>query len=180
MGVSHAVASRYAKSLIELATEKNALDNVKNDFAGLIKIIEENRDFELMLSSPIIGHDKKLSILNAVFKSSVHELTSAFFKLITTKNREEDLAGIAKEFIAQYNEHKGVREVDVTTTIPLTDSLRKEVQDIVKKATGKEALINEKIDENLIAGYILRMEDRQIDASVKTQLQKVKNQLNKK
>lgn len=175
MAVSYRVASRYAKSLTELAQEKSLLDNVHADMLLFVDVYDKNRDFQLMLESPIINHGKKLNILETLFKKNVSDLTMSFFTIITKKNRERDLYGIAKQVLVKYNEIKGIQTAEVKTAVALPDGLKKEFSDIVSKAIGKEVDLQETVNEDLIGGYILRVEDKQIDNSVKSNLQKLRH-----
>ncbi|MFM7859761.1 MAG: ATP synthase F1 subunit delta, partial [Flammeovirgaceae bacterium] len=97
--MSHSrVASRYVKSLLSLAEEQKVLDQVHADMQLLDSVCKINRDFTLMLKSPIIKHDKKRDILEAIFKNKVHHLTMAIIDILTRKNREPLLPAIAAEF----------------------------------------------------------------------------------
>lgn len=169
------VASRYVNSLLSLAVEQKALDAVHKDMQLFAKVADENRAFSLMLRNPIIKHDKKREILQALFKGKVHALTQAIFDIITRKNREAILVDIAKEFHNAYNVHKGIAKGVVTTAIPLDASLRKELEQIVKKVSaGKEVELVEKVDASMIGGFVLSVGDRQIDASIKNKLKELK------
>lgn len=172
------VASRYVKSLLGLAVEKGALDKVHNDMLMFSKVCEENRSFTLMLHNPIIKHDKKRDILEALFKGKVHTLTLAIFDIITRKNREPLLPAIAKEFHAAYNEYNGVGEATITTAIPMDSKLRSEIEKIVKRISDKKQVeIEEKVDAGMIGGFVLNVGDRQIDASIKNKLNALKVKL---
>lgn len=164
------IASRYAKSLLELAVEKGKLEEVNKDMAVLSNLAEENRDFELMLKSPIVTHGKKLEILRKVFEGKVDELSLSIFTLLTKKHREGYLPLIAQEFHHLYNEHKGIEEATVTTTFALDDKTRKAFVDVVKGISKKEVELKEVVDENLIGGFVLKIGDRQIDDSVSSRL----------
>jgi len=165
------VASRYVKSLLGLAVEQNALETVHNDMISFSKVCAENRAFTLMLRNPVIKHDKKKEILNAIFGGKVHALTTAIFEIITKKNREPLLPAIAKEFHIAYNDYKGIGEASVTTAFPLDARLRAEIEQIVKKISDKKQVeIVEKVDAEMIGGFVLNVGDRQIDASIKNKL----------
>ena len=171
------VASRYVKSLLGLAVEKNALDKVHQDMLMFSKICDENRSFLLMLRNPIIKHDKKRDILEAIFKGKVNQLTMAIFDIITRKNREPLLPVIAKEFHAAYNQYNGVGEASITTAIPMDSKLRAEIEQIVKKLSEKKQVeITEKVDAEMIGGFVLNVGDRQVDASIKNKLKALKVQ----
>ena len=171
------VASRYAKSLIDLAKEKNVLEVVIEDMKLFKDTADKNRGLMLALKSPVVRHEKKLNILKALFQNRVNPVSYSIFEIITKKNRESILDAIADEFIKQYNEHEGILKATVITTTPLTEELRKQFNDIVATATGKRIELEEKINPDLIGGYILRVNDRQIDASLRSRLNELKLQL---
>jgi len=164
------IASRYAKSLLSLAEEQGALEAVHDDMKLFSQMIEENRDFELLLNSPVVVSTKKLVILNQVFEGKVNDLTLKFFVLLTRKKREGYLPAVATEFHHQYNVSKGIAEATVTTTFALNDELRKEFNSVVAKISGKNVELTEKIDETLIGGFVLKIGDRQIDDSISARL----------
>jgi F-type H+-transporting ATPase subunit delta len=139
------------------------------------KVIEENRPFELMLKNPIIKHEKKRNILEKVFAGRVHPLTMAIFDILTRKNREPLLPAIAREFHTAYNIHKGIGKATITSAVPLDAELRSEFENIVKKlsTTDKVELI-EKVDKDIIGGFVLNVGDRQVDASIKNKLKALK------
>lgn len=169
------VASRYVKSLLSLAVEQGAVEAVHNDMQLFNEVCRSNRPFAMMLQSPIIRHDKKKNILAAIFKGKVHNLTFAILEMLTDKNREPLLPAIAHEFHNAYNEYKGIEKASVTTTIAVDAKLKAEIEAIVKKlSTRKQVELVEKIDKDLIGGFILNVGDRQIDASIKNKLKSLK------
>lgn len=168
-------ASRYVKSLLGLAVEQNALEQVHQDMQLFAKVVAENRSFELMLKNPIIKHDKKRDILESLFKGKVHSLTMSILDIITRKNREPLLPAIAKEFHNAYNEHKGIGKATVTTAVPLDVKLRSEIENLVKKYSNKSNIeLTEKVDKEMIGGFILNVGDQQVDASIKNKLKALK------
>lgn len=174
------VASRYVKSLLGLAVEQKALEAVHQDMQAFAKLCEQNREFTLMLKSPVIKHEKKRDILEAIFKGKVHNLTLAIFDIITRKNREPILPAIAKEFHNAYNEYNGVGGASVITAVPLDSKLRGEIEKIVKKLSDKKQVeITEKVDAELIGGFVLNVGDRQVDASIKNKLKALKVKFSK-
>ncbi|GHN00463.1 ATP synthase subunit delta [Cytophagales bacterium WSM2-2] len=169
------VASRYVKSLLSLAIDQKAVEVVHKDMQMFDQVCRTNREFSNMLKSPIIRHEKKKDILEALFKGKVNPLTLAIIEIITKKNREPLLPAIAHEFHNAYNEYKGIEKATVTTTIAVDSKLKGEIEAIVKKLSSKkEVELIEKVDKDLIGGFILNVGDRQIDASVKNKLKSLK------
>lgn len=169
------VASRYAKSVIELAKEQNVLEFVVHDMALFAKVCAENHALIATLKSPIIKHDKKLTILKKLFEGKVNPVTISLFEIISRKNREEYLVEIAVEFGKQYREMRNILSGTVTTSFPINDDLRSQFKGIVLSAYGKEVELTEKVDKEIIGGFILKVGDRQIDESIKNKLQRLKN-----
>lgn len=168
------VASRYAKSLIELADEKGVLEQVHNDMLLFSKVVSQNRDFELLLTNPVITPDKKLAVLTGIFGGKVQQMTQMFFNIVTSKNRESVLTFIASEFEKQYNELKGIQVVTVRSAVPLAPAQRDALIKQLTAETGKIIQLKESVDPSLIGGFVLRVGDKQIDNSVKNSLRKLK------
>ena len=169
------ISSRYAKSLLELASETGNLESVYKDMQLLAESFKGSRELVLAMQSPIIKSDKKLAILNALFGGKVSSLSSTFFEILTRKNRESALFSIAKEFLVQYNLVKGIQKAQLYTPVKIDDTLRQQFTKLVEEKTGKKAEIEEHIKQDLIGGYVLRIGDMQLDNSVKSKLQKIKN-----
>lgn len=113
------VASRYAKSLMDLAVERGELEVVQQDIELFHKTIKENRQLELLLTNPIVQSEKKRAILTSLFKGKISPLTSKFLDIISSKNREDFLPAIVSEFLRQYREYKGITRAQVVTTFRL-------------------------------------------------------------
>jgi F-type H+-transporting ATPase subunit delta len=171
-------ASRYAKSLIDLSTEQNAFEEIRNDMVLIERAIDQNSVLEAVLKNPVIPLDKKYSILEEIFGKSVHAITKLYLKLVVSKGRSAILFDTTKAFIRQYNEIKGIVTAEVTSATELTDASKQEIVAVVKKEIGaKEVIIKEKVNEKLIGGFILKVGDRQFDASIAGSLNKLKKEL---
>lgn len=170
-------ASRYAKSLIDLSVEQNALEEMKNDMVLIEQVIDQNSVLEAILQNPVIPLDKKFGILNEILSKNVSPITSSFLKLIVNKGRSAILFDTTRAFIRQYNVIKGIVTAEVSSAIALTPESKAEIVSVVKKETGaKEVIIKEKVNENLIGGFILKVGDKQFDASIAGSLNKLKKE----
>lgn len=173
------VASRYVKSLLGLAVEKGVLEAVHQDMLLFSRTCKENHALVMMLKSPVIRHDKKRDILEKIFTGKMNSLSMAIIDILTRKNREPLLPSIASEFHNAYNEFKGIGHANITTTLPLDKEMREVIESIVKKLSDrKQVEIDEKVDKDLIGGFILNVGDRQIDASIKSKLKKLSLKFN--
>ena len=122
------VATRYAKSLLELAIEQDKIDSILGDMNFLLTTNSETRDFESLIASPIVNTDKKIEIFEKVF-SQFEDVTMSFVKLITKNRRESHLPAIAQSFSDQVKEFKGIVPMTITSAAPLDSSTRERRKD---------------------------------------------------
>jgi F-type H+-transporting ATPase subunit delta len=132
------VASRYAKSLIDLAEEQNILGEINNDMVFFLHTLKANSELKAVLGNPIISHTKKLNILTAVFESKVNKLSIAFYKLMINKGRGEVLYTTAQEYIDQYDVKKHITKASIVSATPLSDVNMQKIIAEVKAAVGGE------------------------------------------
>jgi F-type H+-transporting ATPase subunit delta len=164
------VSFRYAKSLLDLSLEKGQLEQVREDMQLVLDTIRDNHELSLMLKSPIIKTDKKNEVLKAIFGGKIGVISSEFINIITHKRREMELEGIAAAFLSQYKTHKKILTAVITTASGLDKSLREKVLAIVKGSTTSEVELTEKVNKDLIGGFVLRVGDQQVDASIRRQI----------
>ncbi|MNE31035.1 ATP synthase subunit delta [compost metagenome] len=169
-------ASRYAQALLDLAIEQNKVDAIAADMKYMATVCAENRDLELMLESPIVKADQKLNVLNAVF-DQFDKVTNLFVELIVKNGREGYLSQIASSFDVLLKAHQGIVPVTLISAQKLDDKVKKEILSKVQASTTGTVELTEKIDADLIGGFIVRMGDNQIDASVASQINKLKQRL---
>lgn len=165
------IASRYAKSLVDLAQEKDLLDRTKEDITNFLDVCEV-RDFQLLLKSPIVHTDKKQGVFKRLFDGHYDQLTLAFFDIILRKGREEFLPEIAEEFLRQYRAIRKIAAVSLTTANPLTDAQEESIKaKIVEAVDAVETVdLHTEVDADIIGGFILEFDDKLYDASVAHQL----------
>ena len=164
------VAQRYAKALMDLAIERNQLEEVKAD----IDFIRQS-----LLLSPVIGDKKKSQIFKAIFENRVTPLTFSFFDLVFLKRREWVLSEIAEAFFEKYRELKGIEIIEITTATEISDELKSNIrgrfQDL-PRFQNKTVEIKSKVDESILGGFIAQSHDILFDASIKNDLQYIGRQ----
>jgi F-type H+-transporting ATPase subunit delta len=169
-------AIRYAKAILSFALEQKKEVQVNEDMLLIATTIEESKELQVLLSSPVIKTELKKASLNTLFASKVSSLTIGLINLLIDNKRLAILSYVAKQYTALFDKLKGIEVAKVTTAVPLTDALNKKVLSKVKELTGKEATIENVIDPEIIGGFILRIGDVQYDASVANKLQGLKRQ----
>jgi F-type H+-transporting ATPase subunit delta len=168
---------RYAKALISSAKEQGTMDSVRMDMEGFMGIIKIVPDLKQLLESPIINPAKKLEVLSAIFTGKMQPLTLSFFRLALEKNREEHLPGMARMYIELYKQEKGIKIAMLKTAEPIDKGTRDELIRMIRKTFKAEIELHEETDKELVGGFILQVEDQQLDASISGQLKKIKREL---
>ncbi len=174
------IASRYAKSLLDLAQEQGKLERILEDINTLKESVK-NRDLYLLFKSPIINGTKKLQIVDALFAGKFDEMTMGFARIVINKGREMHLPEIADEFIQQYKVLKHISTIKVTTATPLGDAALAKIKEqlLNSSATDQEVEIETKVDPSLIGGFVIEFDDQLYDASVVHQMDKLKKEFSK-
>lgn len=173
------VSARYAKSLLELALEHGSLEEVRTDMELIAGTVKGSRELNVFLKSPVITSDKKASVIREVFGQKLSKLTSTFTDILASKHRESLLGHIAEAFLTQYKTHQNIVTATVTTAVPLSNDMREKISGIVKSRTGLTVELHEKVDKDIIGGFILQIEDQQIDSSIAGKLEELKSEFSK-
>jgi F-type H+-transporting ATPase subunit delta len=167
----------YAQSLLELAGEQNQAEPVGEELKRLTEILEKNPTFVAYLSDPGIGHEERAGVLKTLFFGKVSPLMWNFLGVLNLKGRLKGLQNISSAYDDLLDEKLGKIEVDVTVAQKLAPDQLEQVRQRVSQALGKEAVMHQYVDESIIGGLLLRVQDKLIDSSVRSQLQALKHQM---
>ena len=171
------LASRYAKSLLDLAVERGQLEQVNTDMLYLQQLNKGSRDFLNLLRSPVVSADKKLTVYNMVAATHVSELTNAFIKLLINKGREGELPEIITAYIKQYKDYKGIHIVKLTTASALSDTVKQSIVNQVRNTSEMQNIeLEVVVDPNIIGGFVLQSGDKLIDVSIAYDLKAISRQ----
>lgn len=171
------LATRYAKSIIDLAIENDQLHAVYADMKLILRICKTNPDFVAVLRSPIIKAGTKGKIVESITRDKVSVITTAFIQLLVTKGREINLPEIASAFETQYNEINNIHKVKITAAVPMSEDLKNSIVAKVKLGSSLAKLeLETVVNEELIGGFILETGGKSIDASILRDLKDIKKQ----
>jgi len=170
------VAKRYAQGLLNFTKESGSTDAVFTEMGDMVKTIRNSKELQNFFASPVIDSKKKISIALEIFKG-FSPVTQSLVQLIIKQGRESQMQNIAQEFVNKVNEMNGVQRITLTSATQLTEG---NIESVLKSTP----LINHDnkfdvktiIDPAILGGYILRVGDQQIDASVKSKLGKLKKE----
>ena len=167
------VASRYAKSIIDLAKEKGTLEQVKTEMEEVAKVIKSNSELKAVLANPIIKTDKKQNILKALFEGKVSTEVSSFFDIMIRKGRGELVYATAVEFIREYNELQGIVKAEVVSAQPLSSANIQSIGNKIAEQVNAHVILTNRVDSSLIGGFIIKVGDKQLDESIAGKLNKL-------
>jgi len=171
------ISVRYANALFLTAKENNELDNVKKDIEFILSLFKEMPQLKFVMESPVIKTSDKLNIIKNVFSSRIAELTIKFLNLIVKNKRELQVQNISRNFIDKYKEFKGIKTVTLTTAYKIDEDTKRHLIEKIKKTFDKIIELHENVDTGIIGGFILKIEDQQLDSSVTSKLSRIKRKL---
>lgn len=170
------ISVRYSKALFESALGSKTVDTVFSDMT-LISEICRIPEVKEVLESPVIVPSKKQKILIVLFEKNVSPLTLSLISLLVKNGREAYLPGVARVFRDETLKYKGITPAFLSTAVPADSETREKIKALISKIFGTKVELSETTDESLIGGFILKVNDSYIDASVKSKLRKIRRTL---
>ncbi|MDE0553808.1 MAG: ATP synthase F1 subunit delta [Candidatus Poribacteria bacterium] len=171
------VAKPYARALYDAALEQNALADIVADIDYLQALIEGSEAFVQLISSPILSPQFKSETFDQIFADATHPLTINFLKLLALKQRERYLSAMMDVFSAIVDEAAGRLVAKVTTAVALTPQQEGQLIQHLGAYSGKQVRLESTVDPEIQGGFIVQLADTVFDASVATQLQRLRHQL---
>ena len=173
---NYRIVQRYAQSLINLAEDQNALEEVNKDVNLVLEVLK-NRDYYLLMKSPVIKPGTKKEINRKLFSDSVHKLTMEFIEILIRKGREKVVADIFEGARDEYNRLKGITKVTLITAISADQSLIDKIITTLEKIKDiKQVDLKAKVDPEIIGGLVLDFGDKVINSSIKYELNAIKKE----
>lgn len=170
------LSKRYAQALFDLAIEMKILEEVEKDMKLIHSVLLENRELRIVLANAVLDGYKKVRVLNKIFDGKVQKLTIKFLDLITSKNRVAYLDPVCASFETIYKEYKNIMPVTLTTAYKADRKVINAILTKLEAVSDKHLEVTEKVDEDLIGGFMLEFEDFQYDDSIKVQLKRLANE----
>lgn len=171
------IASRYAKAFLMYVQEAGSGEKVYSQVCRLVRVIGELPQMKTYLEdSSDVSLERKISLLSAALESPVDDAIADFLKLITRHHREEYFHRMLLSFIGQYRVANNIKVGRVVTAVPY-DDLGDRLERIFHDRTGAEVHLIEEVNPDIIGGYIFELDGYRMDASVETQLARIRRQL---
>ena len=171
------VADVYAEALFSLALEEDALDVYESEIQMIHDVFLNNAEFSAVMLHPQISASEKLSIMETVFKGHVHDNILGLFALVFRKRREKSIPEILRMFIVKEKAHRDVTAARVISAVPLTEEQLEVLVENLSKNLNKKVEVQTAVDESLIGGLKIYVAGKVMDASVKKQMEDLKENL---
>lgn len=171
------ISVRYSRALFQSAVDKNLLDKINQDMI-LIREFCKNTEMSEFLKSPIIVPSKKKDILHKIFGNEINPLTMALLDLVVDHGREGYVPAIARVFITNTLKYNGITESVLTTAVKVDSAVAKRVSELISRLFNTKVDLEEKVNPDIIGGFILKVDDNYINASVQNKLRKIRKELN--
>lgn len=168
------VAKRYAQGLLDFTNESGQTATVFSEMKDVVKIMSESKDLNKFFLTPYIDSKKKVEVAKEIFKG-LSVSSQNLIILVIKQGRENQLRNIAQEFINKVEDINGVQRITLTTATQLSNSNIEEIlksTNLVNSNSNFDLKVN--VNPAILGGYILRVGDQQVDASVKSKLNQVK------
>lgn len=169
-----AISVRYAKAIFSLAKQKEMLSALKNDMELVADVCTRSVDFNLLLKSPVVKTSEKVHLIKLIFSKKIENLSLDFLELVTRNKRETFIPSICRNVLTFIRKEKNIKTAVITTAKPLSDEVLQKAEKTLKEELGTEVELTGHENPGIIGGIILRIDDKQYDASVSTQLKKLK------
>ena len=171
------ISVRYSKAIIEMSREKNILETVKTDMDFIGQCLNQIPEFKLVLDSPVINTSEKRALFKKSLGENIHPVTLSFINLIFTNRRETYLEPIIHYFMYLYNKEIGIKPAVLLSPAKFDPALRAKIVHIFSQKLNIKMELQEQTEPELLGGFVMRIEDYQIDASISSRLSKIKKEL---
>jgi ATP synthase F1 delta subunit len=175
-----AIADVYAEGLLKAADEQNAAEEVAEQFRDLIAYMDKDADFKRFLTAESVDDDPRRVSLEKLFRGRMHDLLLNMLQVMNNRNRLSIVRQVYRCVELRMEARHQQVEVTVETAKPLGDDMKNLLQTRISEWVGKEALLIEDVDPELIGGIVVSVGDMQVDASVLSQVRRMSDRLNER
>lgn len=171
------VSVRYAKALFKLSVEKGVMEEVYKDIQLLLSHYKDNDNFRMFVQSPVVKAGKKKALLNEVYGNVVNPITLGALELIIDNNREAILDAVFRSFSSFYREDKNIKIATLYSAFDMDKEFQGEIKSLVAKELNCDIELSVVVRTDLLGGFILKIDDKMVDASILGKLNRVRKHL---
>ncbi len=167
-------AISYSDALFALALEEEKSDLIKDQLSFVDKQMQENKEFLSLMMHPKIHKEQKKQVLQEIFVKQLDRTMLNFLKLLTDKGRFHDLHEICKEYCKRYNEENNIAVAEVCSARSLHQEEVQKIQTMLEKKLNKQVEMHIRIDEDLLAGVRIKINDVVLDHTAWNKMEHLK------
>ena len=171
------IANRYAEALFQIGEEENKTENLYNELKEVSSLMTTNKDLNNVMKSPLISKNEKIQLIDTLFDGKIDNDFKKFFKILVAKGRITSVEAIQETYKELLNEKNNILEGYVISAVPMDDEKIKELETELSKKYNKNVTLENKVDKSIIGGVLVRLGNTEIDGTIKTRLDELKNQL---
>jgi F-type H+-transporting ATPase subunit delta len=171
------VASRYANALFEVGISEGTTAALNDELKVIVDLFNENEDFLKILKAPLISKEEKKALVEKIYQDKTSLEMMNFLKVLIDKDRIGIIDEIFIEFNALINESNNILEAVAITAVPMSEKDLNNLKLKLSEAKGKNIILKNEVDKSVIGGVLVKMGNEEIDGTIKTRLEKLKDQL---
>lgn len=167
------ISKRYAKAFFDFAVEEKTLDAVYADMELISSTCNASRELMLLLKNPVIQNRKKMSILKQIFESNISPVSIQFLAIVSNGGREILIPNITEQFVNLYKEASGIKTAYIKSATKLDQETKQKITGLLEEQSKSKIELHESVDESLIGGFILNMDNKEFDNSLRNKLKRL-------
>lgn len=171
------IANRYAEALFQIGEEEKLTDMLYQELSEIVNLIKVNQDLFSILKSPVISKKEKISLIDNIFEDKININIKNFLKILIEQDRISFISDISDSYKELLNEKNNILEGFVISAIPMKKEEIKELEEKLSEKYNKNVTLENKVDKSILGGILVRLGNEEIDGTVKTRLDKMKEQL---
>jgi len=171
------IADRYAKAFIDLAKNQDLLDKFNDDLALVKETIENSKELKDFLEHPLISPIDKKDAVSSIFNDQISHYTSNLVKLLIDKNRVLVLVLLYDHYRVMLNRMRNISTARVITAIEIDEEIKNRLKEKLERVFNQTIEIKTEINQDIIAGMIVKVGDKVLDGSIKTKFESMKKSL---
>lgn len=171
------IKERYAEALFQVAFEENCADEIKSELSSLCLIFKDNPELMKLLTSPVVSKEEKIALAESIFKGRVCGYTLNFMKVLCENGRFKSFFEIKEEYEKAYNKKNNIVKMTAVTAAPLSEELYQKLKQKLESKTEKTVILDREVNKSVIGGILLKGDGFEIDSTVKTALEGIKQSI---
>jgi F-type H+-transporting ATPase subunit delta len=173
-----ASASRYAKALFEVVLKEKILDRADKDLEAFLALFKEHADLREVLTNPVLPINAKRGVIKQLIdRLKPTTPVTRLLNLLTDRNRFNLFPDLVDVYQKQLMDHRNVIQAELVTATPLSNEQAEQLEQRFSKATGRTVTMNRKVDKDILGGVTARLGSTVYDASIATQLARIRERL---